>query len=139
VQAATLLFALGIAMSLGLSPAPALWWRLLAGATTAMLAWHPLRSMIFQRGPMAVRRFEWACEGSWLIVHRDGVRRPVYLHPASAAIGPWIVLVWTGRPARFARRSYALIDAARVSPAIFRALRGRLKLTGQPPAARPRS
>jgi hypothetical protein len=123
-----------MAASLILAPAPAPSWRLLAGLLTAVLAWHPVRSMIFQRGPSAVRRFDWAADGTWSLVRPDGTRRQALLHPASAAFGPWLVLVWTASPAFAARRCYALVDAACVSPDTFRTLRGRLKLAAVTPS-----
>ena len=132
VQAAALLFALGVAVSLSVASAPAPSWRLLAGLLTAALAWHPMRSLIFQRGPSAVRRFDWMADGTWFVVRADGVRRPAVLHRASAALGPWVVLVFATSPAPLARRCYALVDAACVSPGTFRTLRGRLKLAAFP-------
>lgn len=131
-----MLFALVIAAALSFSPEPAARWRLLAGLLTATLAWHPLRTVIFQAGPAAIRRFEWTAEGTWTVVQGNGLRRKVWLHPASGAMGPWLLLVWTDSPAPFARRRYALILASRAisnaDATAFRALRGRLKLTPKP-------
>jgi hypothetical protein len=117
-----------IAVSLVFTPAPAAVWRALAGVCTGCLLWQPMRAVIFQSGPRAVRWLSWAPDGRWSIVHGDGIRREVSLHPYSAALGPWLMLTWTACPGLLARRSHALIDAASVSPVTFRALRGRLKL-----------
>ncbi|HEY1284171.1 MAG TPA: hypothetical protein VGE96_06790 [Steroidobacteraceae bacterium] len=121
------MFLLAIAVSLVFAPAPGAVWRALAGLGTACLLWQPVRVVILQRGPSAVRRLSWAPQGSWSIVLRDGSLRQVSLHPSSAALGPWLMLTWTASPALFARRWHALIDARSVSPVTFRALRGRLK------------
>jgi hypothetical protein len=114
---------------LWLAPAPAAGWRLVAGLIAVALGWHPLRTVVFQRGAAAVRRFEWAANGAWSVGDRNGTQLPVRLDPATAALGPWVLLVWTGAPGTVRGRRYALIDAADVSQSAFRALRGRLKLT----------
>jgi hypothetical protein len=121
--------ALSMTILLWLAPAPGAGWRLLAGLIAAALGWRPLRGVIFQRGPAAVRRFEWARNGDWSIQDRNGTQLQVRLDAATAALGPWVLLVWTGAPGAVVRgRRYALVDAASVSPWAFRALRGRLKL-----------
>ncbi len=134
VQVAALLFALGVAVSLSVASAPAPSWRLLAGLLMAALVWHPMRSLVLQRGPSAVRRFDWAADGTWFVVRPDGARRKAVLHRTSACLGPWLVLVFATSPAPLARRCYALVDAAYVSPGTFRTLRGRLKLAAFPPS-----
>jgi hypothetical protein len=113
---------------LALSPTPAAGWRLLAAGLAVALAWHPLFTIVFQRGAASVRRFEWTDGGVWFLSDRAGVRRQARLLPASAAFGPWILLVWAGPAGNGRGRRYALIDAARVSPDGFRTLRGRLTL-----------
>jgi hypothetical protein len=132
VQAAALLFVLAIAVSLSLASAPAPAWRLLVGLLAAALAWHPMRSLIFRRGASAVRRIDWAADGTWSVVRPDGVRRRVVLLRASAGFGPWLVLAFATSPAPLARRCYALVDAAYVRADTFRTLRGRLKLAAFP-------
>jgi hypothetical protein len=127
VQAGATLFAVVVISSLILAPAPEWYWRLLAGFLFCVLAWWPLRALVFQAGPAAVWHFEWTGEGQWWVSDaRD--RRLMSLAPATSALGPWIMLVWTMRRAG---RRYALIDAAYVSPTTFRALRGRLTLSAR--------
>lgn len=127
-QAAAMLFLLMVAVLLAVAPAPAALWRGIAALATGVLVWHPMRAVIFQRGPSAVRRLIWASDGGWSVAQGEGGPRAVSLHPSSAGIGPWLLLAWTASPAFGARRVYALIDAACVSPVTFRTLRGRLKL-----------
>jgi membrane-bound metal-dependent hydrolase YbcI (DUF457 family) len=145
VQVAALLFLLMIAGALaGASSLPP-GWRTLTAIVTAALLWHPIRTLVFQRGRSAVRRLRWESDGRWSIVQGNGLWREVSLHPATAALGPWVVMVWSwsppspggleagncrspSRPAIEGFRCYALIDAACVTPVTFRALRGRLKL-----------
>ena len=123
-----MLLVLMIAASLALAAHVPATWRTVTALVTAALLWHPLRTLIFLRGPWAVRRLCWESDGGWWIVQGNGLRREVSLHPATAALGPWLVLVWSASPGFGARRSYALIDAACANPVTFRALRGRLKL-----------
>jgi hypothetical protein len=139
VQAAAVLSLLLMSVVLWLAPTPAAGWRLVAGLAAIALGWRPVREIIFQRGRKAVRRFEWDPAGAWLVSGVNGERRPVRLHPATATLGSWILLVWGedngepgSRPGSTARR-YALIDAAGVGRAGFRTLKGRLRLE----AARP--
>jgi hypothetical protein len=134
LQAGAVLFMLLMTLSICLAPAPAWGWRLVAAAAAVALGWHPVRAILFQRGAAAVHRFEWAADGAWHVLDSGGGRMAVRLASQTAAIGPWILLVWVTAPTPgkgrglFVRRRYALIDAARVSPTEFRALRGRLKL-----------
>jgi hypothetical protein len=132
VQAVAVLFLAFTAVLLAIAPAPAAVWRALAGLLTAVCVWHPVRAVIFHRGRSAVRRVIWQSNGVWLITQGEGAPRAVTLHPSSASFGPWLMLAWTASPAFLARRSYALIDAASVSPVTFRALRGRLKFVRPP-------
>ena len=134
MQAGAALFAILSTLSLLLAPAPAWPWRLGIGVLACVLAWRPARAILFQQGPSAVRRFEWAADGTWSVLDATARRRALRLAPETAALGPWILLVWetcpverlwTGRSGRH----YALLDAAAVSPIAFRALRGRLKLS----------
>ncbi len=117
---------------LAVAPEPAIPWRLLAALLTVLVGARPILTLVFQRGRAAVRHFEWAADGTWSIRGQSGVPGEARLHPATAAIGPWIILVWNRGPAGPTFRSYALIDAGNVSRSLFRALRGRLKLTHGP-------
>lgn len=121
-------FLLIITASLVFAPAPEAVWRALAGLCTACLLWHPVKAVIFQSGPSAIRRVSWASDGHWLIGFADGTCHHLVLHSSSAALGPWLILAWRVSAARFGGRFFALIHAADVSPATFRALRGRLRL-----------
>jgi hypothetical protein len=117
------LFALVMTLSLALAPAPAWGWRLLAGCVSVSVGWHAVRTILFQRGPGAVRRFVWAADGRWRLATRAGWVA-ADISSRTAALGPWILLVWKG----VGRPYYALLDADCVSRGGFRALRGRLKL-----------
>ena len=94
------------------------------------LAWRPARAILFCRGPMAVRRFEWTCDGWWQLERPDGARETARLAGATAALGPWILLAWTVEGARWrpASRRYALIESSQVGPIAYRALKGRLSI-----------
>jgi hypothetical protein len=118
------LFALLIALSIYAAPAPAWPWRLLAGLAAVAFGWRPIRAIVFQRGPAAVRALEWAADGRWSVRDGSGQWMPADISSQTAAVGPWILLAWKGSQGRL----YALIDAAHVSRTGFRALRGRLKL-----------
>ena len=92
-----------------------------------------MRAIVFRRGRRAVHRFEWAADGAWSVVDALGVRSAPRLAAATSVLGPWILLAWSGDGGR----RYALVDAAGVGPVAFRALKGRLALTGwRIPAAR---
>jgi hypothetical protein len=123
---------------LWLAPAPAAGWRVLAALAAVALGWGPVYTIVFQRGRAAVRHFEWAAAGTWSVSGPTGVRSQVWLHAATATLGPWILLVWgdgNGECAGRGRagRRYALIDAAGVGQAGFRTLKGRLRLEARPP------
>jgi hypothetical protein len=117
------LFALLMTLTLCLAPAPSWGWRLLAGCASLLVAWDSVRTVLFQRGPRAVRRFVWAADGRWRLRTQSGWVA-ADISSRTAALGPWILLVWKG----VGRPYYALIDAGCVSQSGFRALRGRLKL-----------
>jgi hypothetical protein len=123
LQAGALLFAILLTLSIALAPSPSGAWRPLAGWACVLLAWAPLRTILFQRGAGAVRQLVWASDGRWRIRTRAGWAS-ADISSRTAALGPWILLVWKGSN----RTCYALIDAAYVSRGAFRALRGRLKL-----------
>jgi hypothetical protein len=123
MQAGAVLFATVLVVSILLAPIQGWALQLLTLAATVILAWRPVRAVVFQRGRASVRSFEWTANGTWYVIDATGDRQEVQLSPDTAGIGPWLLLVWTGVPTR-----YALIDAADVSPNAFRALRGRLKL-----------
>ena len=138
-----------ISTTLGFSPTPHAGWRALAAVLTVTLAWPPVSTVLFQRGPRAVRRFEWAADGRWFLIDMFGARRQAWLSASSASLGPWILLVWSTGAPRFglerivgplrdvarrqhSRTRYALIDVAAVGRPGFRALKGRLRLTLEP-------
>jgi hypothetical protein len=133
------LFVLTVAVSLSMAPAPSWWWRVLAGAVTLALGWVPVRTLLFQHGRAAVRRFEWADDGTWHLTGPNGEQHDGHLLPETAGLGPWVLLCWRVDPApgddvrsgssQGSGRRYVLIDARAVSPEAFRALRGRLKLS----------
>jgi hypothetical protein len=114
------------------SSTPPLPWRLTAVALALAIGTLPGLAVIFTRGPLAVRRFEWTAEGEWQLQRGDGRCEIGRLAAATAMLGPWILLAWTVGPRRWhpLSRRYALIRAGQVSPAAFRALRGRLSLPG---------
>jgi hypothetical protein len=117
------LFALLITLSIWAATQPAAGWRLLAGVACIVGAWNSVRTLIFQRGTHSVRQFIWGADGRWKVRVPSGWVA-VDISSRTAALGPWILLAWTGA----GRRYYALIDAEYVSRATFRALRGRLNL-----------
>jgi hypothetical protein len=132
LQAGALLFVFLMTLSLWLAPGLPWGWRLLAGLAGFSSAWKTVGTILFQCGPGAVRRFVWAADGRWRIRSRAGDWANADISSRTAALGPWILLVWKPTPregGRDGRRaSYALIDAGYVSRSTFRALRGRLKL-----------
>jgi hypothetical protein len=116
-----------------LAAVPVIW---LAGLTGLAVLWA--------KGPLAVRRFEWLADGEWRLTRPDGRSETAALTAATARLGPWILLVWRARAGRWRplSRRYALIGASQVSPAAFRALRGRLSTlparhSGRPKAVAP--
>jgi hypothetical protein len=123
VQTGAVLFGVALLVSVFLAPHQGWPLQLLTVAVAAVLAWQPLRAIIFRRGPAAVHWFEWTADGTWHVIDGTGGRQATRLSTRSAGIGPFLLLVWRGAPTR-----YALIDADRVSASAFRALRGRLKL-----------
>jgi len=123
LQTGAVLFALLMTLALWLAPAPAWGWRLLAGCAGTLVAWDSVRTVLFRRGPGAVRHFVWAADGRWRL-WTDGGWVAADISSRTAALGPWILLVWKGVD----RPYYALVDADCVSRGGFRALRGRLKL-----------
>lgn len=121
-------------VALTLAPSPPWPWRVLTAGLVLLAAWRPVAASVFGRGPAAVRSFEWAADGQWRIAGERGGSVCAVLAPATATIGPFLLLLWReeGQPAP-GRRRYALLDAGTVSPALFRALRARLKLTAHRP------
>jgi hypothetical protein len=103
---------------------------MLAAALALALGWLPGRAILFGRGPMAVRRFEWRSGGLWKLECPDGAQESACLAATSATLGPWILLAWTVRGSRWRPgcRRYALIEASQVGPAAFSALKGRLSI-----------
>jgi hypothetical protein len=118
----------GGALCCSFTPHPA--WRLIAAAAALAIAALPGLAVIFAKGPLAVRRFEWTAEGEWQLERPDGGRESGRLAGATATLGPWILLAWSvgTRPWHPLSRRYALIGVSQVSPAAFRALKGRLSL-----------
>src|SRR5688572_26629657 len=82
----------GFLLALLLSPEPGGLWRGLAAALALVLGWSPVRTIVFSRGSQAIRRIEWHQDGAWRLA--DGASRPhtVALSPASASLGPWLLL-----------------------------------------------
>jgi hypothetical protein len=124
------MFALLVGGALCFSSTPPLPWRLTAAAVALAIGTLPGLAVIFTTGPLAVRRFEWTAEGEWQLQRPDGRYEIGRLAGATAALGPWVLLAWRvgSRPWHPFCRRYALIRAGQVSPAAFRALRGRLSL-----------
>ena len=106
-------------------PVAPLGWRAGAAILAVLLAWAPLRAIVFGRGPHAVRRIEWAGGTDWRLTDGHGRLWPARLHPSSAGFGPWLLLVWSA-PGRRRGRWRGLIDASASDPRAFRALKGRL-------------
>lgn len=123
VRIAVASFVMSAYAALVLSPEPGWPWRGAAGVLAIALGWRPLRTVVFGRGPGAVRRIEWEATGRWRI--SDGLGRPhdAELSPASAMLGPWLLLSWDTSGAE---RFHALIDAATTDAQAFRALKARL-------------
>lgn len=130
-----MLFVLLTSLSLFVAPGPSWRWRLSAAVIAVVLGWRPARAILFQRGAAAVARFEWSADGRWWLGDRYANRVGAQLARQSAGLGPWLLLVWhdVGRPRRPGLVRYGLIDARYVSPEVFRALRGRLKLLATAP------
>ena len=120
---AAIFFAVSVLAVLLFSPEPSWGWRVGAGVAALTLAWAPARTVLFGRGNGAVRRIEWTPTGVWRISDRAGQIHEAQLSPASATLGPWLLLIWK---ALGGRRFHALIDCAATDPAAFRALKGRL-------------
>jgi len=124
---------LAVALAVGLAAVPVIW---LAGLTGLAVLWA--------KGPLAVRRFEWLADGEWRLTRPDGRCETAELTAATATLGPWILLAWTTSARRWwpLSRRYAFIGASQVSPAAFRAFRGRLSTlparhSGRPKAVAP--
>jgi hypothetical protein len=111
------------AMALLLAPAPEPIWRAVGAALSLGLGGRLIWSLIFNRGPNAVRRVVWRSDGSWSIettTHAFDVQ----LTPATATLGGFILLAW--RNPLLGRR-YALVEARCIGQATFRRLKGRLR------------
>ena len=134
-QLAWTLFGVAAAVALGFSffrsvEWPSALWPLIATGAALALAWRAGLAVLATRGPFAVRRFAWTPDGEWRLETPDGRLETGSLTGATAALGPWILLAWTvnaGHRRRLEPR-YALIGVWDVSPAEFRALKGRLSL-----------
>jgi hypothetical protein len=107
-----------------LCPQPGFIWRALTGTLALGLGWKPVRTIIFGRGADAVRRLEWQPDGQWRVSDAARKAHVAELSPASATLGPWLLLIWSTPGQR--RRLHALIDSACTDPKAFRALKGRL-------------
>ena len=116
------------------SPDPA--WRLLAGLIAGGLGGTPVLAMLLGRGPHAIRGCKWGTDGTWQLTLTDGTTATGTLTPATATLGPWILLAWrTDVPVRHgSRRRYAVIEESRADLIAFRALKGRLTLLAGRPA-----
>jgi hypothetical protein len=132
------LFGLAVAAALCFSFTPHPAWRVIAPAAALALAWMPGLAVLRVKGPLAVRRCEWAAEGEWRLTCPNGRCETGRLAWATAALGPWILLAWTVRAGRSSlpSRRYALIGVSELGPAAFRVLRGRLSMLRQPHSAR---
>lgn len=99
-------------------------------AAALALASLPSFAVLLGRGPWAVRRFEWAPDGQWHLTRPDGRTEIGRLAPATATLGPWILLAWTVGTRRWSPLSqrYALVEVGQVAPAAFRTLKGRLSV-----------
>jgi hypothetical protein len=120
----------GGALCFSLTPHPA--WRALAVAVALAVGTLPALAVLFTKGPLAVRRFEWTADGEWRLERPDGRCETARLAGATAALGPWILLAWVvvgARPWHPFGRRYALIRVGQVGLVAFRALRGRLALS----------
>jgi hypothetical protein len=89
------------------------------GLATLVLAWCPLREVVFLKGRGAVRHIEWSEAGEWRIGPNNKDSSLALLLNESAVLGPWVFLIWLHE----GRRKYAIVDAP-----TFRAFRGRLRL-----------
>jgi hypothetical protein len=108
-------------------------WPLIAPVAVGLtLASLPALAVLWGRGPLAVRRIEWAPDGQWHLMRASGQFEVGRLNGATATLGPWILLAWTVGPGAWhpLRRRYALIGVSEVGAPTFRALKGRLSLLG---------
>jgi hypothetical protein len=120
----------GVALCFSFTPHPL--WRAMAAAAALALAWIPALAVLAGKGPLAVRRFEWAPDGTWHLERPDGAREEGRLAGATATLGPWILLAWNVRTGAWnpLTRRYALIGVGEAGPEAFRALKGRLSVLG---------
>jgi hypothetical protein len=119
-------------LALAFSPTPHPSWRV-AGALAALaLGWLPGLAILLGQGPFAVRGFEWSSTGRWRLARPDGSCEEGQLAGATATLGPWILLAWSVGLRRWGptSRRYALIGVSQVGRERFRALKGRLSLSG---------
>jgi hypothetical protein len=130
VRFAWALLALLIAAALCLSSTPHPAWTSLAAVLAFALGWQPGRAILFGRGPMAIRRFEWTPGEPWRLERLDGTQESGCLTATSATLGPCILLAWTVGDSRWRPgcRRYALIEASQIGQAAYRALKGRLSI-----------
>jgi hypothetical protein len=106
-----------------LAPWPPAGWRSLVAVSIFVLAWPPLRAMVWVKGPYAVKNVEWSMDGAWHIGVGGGEPRVVELATGSAVLGPLVFLAWTGGGGR----RHAVVDSACSNPQIFRTLCARLR------------
>src|SRR5215213_193726 len=92
--------------ALVLSPWPAGLWRACTGAVSVALAWQPIRGLIFGLGPGAVRRVTLRGDGMWEISDNAGRSYAAELSPASASLGPCLLLIWNSPASKAALRAF---------------------------------
>jgi hypothetical protein len=122
VIACTLLAASILGLSFAPWPAPV--WRGLLITLTFLLAWSPLRTIIWGRGPHAIRQIEWNPEGTWRISTEQGSWEEAEWMSGSARLGPLVFMIWRQQHLR----RYAVLDSACSHPHTFRTLCARLRL-----------
>jgi hypothetical protein len=107
------------------APWPALGWRGVLIVLTLVLAWSPLRAIVWGRGPGAIRHVKWNPEGTWRISNgQDDAWEEVEWMSGSARLGPLVFMIWRQQHLR----RYAVLDSACAHPHTFRTLCTRLRL-----------
>jgi hypothetical protein len=122
---------LGLPILCLLPPAGPAWLPALACAVAAGFGVVPVRRDLLGRGPRSVRRLCWESDGRFTVDLADGRRETCRLGRGSLtwASGTWLVLDGP-RGSRC-----VFLDASRVDPAAFAALRCRLGREGRRPPA----